>query len=167
MKGRSAVAVILILPVTACASLGVKTSGISGPVAWQAVEMNVSGNAVLGQNSSWYSFVLALKETSGSTITFTRVEGSVSAGSGVLRPAERVVDVGRRQPPPHGELRLGPFASRLICVNSPCKSAFHRRLATFYMSGMEHSPTSATGTASERTPWRAVHRAAWEALKRT
>src|SRR5437016_4639220 len=49
MKGRSAVAVILILPVTACASLGVKTSGISGPVAWQAVEMNVSGNAVLGQ----------------------------------------------------------------------------------------------------------------------
>src|SRR2546427_7756487 len=65
MKGRSAVAVILILPVTACASLGVKTSGISGPVAWQAVEMNVSGNAVLGQNSSWYSFVLALKETSG------------------------------------------------------------------------------------------------------
>ena len=35
MKVRSAVAVILILPVTACASLGVKTSGISGPVAWQ------------------------------------------------------------------------------------------------------------------------------------
>jgi len=120
MKGRSAVAVILILPVTACASLGVKTSGISGPVAWQAVEMNVSGNAVLGQNSSWYSFVLALKETSGSTITFTRVEGSVSAGYGVLRPAERVVDVGRWQLPPHGELRLGPFASRLICVDSPC-----------------------------------------------
>ena len=36
--------------------------------------------------------------------------------------------------------------------------------ATFYTTGMEHSPTSATGTAWERTPWRATQRAAWEAL---
>jgi hypothetical protein len=28
--------------------------------------------------------------------------------------------------------------------------------ATFYTSGMEHSPTSATGTAWERTPWHAA-----------
>jgi hypothetical protein len=39
--------------------------------------------------------------------------------------------------------------------------------ATFYMSSMEHSPTSATGTAWERTPWRAAQRAAWDALERT
>ena len=39
--------------------------------------------------------------------------------------------------------------------------------ATFYTTGMEHSPTSATGTAWERTPWRATQRAAWEALKKT
>ena len=26
-------------------------------------------------------------------------------------------------------------------------------VATFYTSGMEHSPTSATGTGWERTPW--------------
>ena len=32
--------------------------------------------------------------------------------------------------------------------------------ATFYTTGMEHSATSATGTGGERTPWRAVHRAA-------
>jgi hypothetical protein len=38
--------------------------------------------------------------------------------------------------------------------------------ATFYTSGMEHSPTSATGTAWESTPWRAVQGAAWEALRR-
>ena len=38
--------------------------------------------------------------------------------------------------------------------------------ATFYTTGMEHSPTSATGTGWERTPWHAVQRAAWEALKR-
>ena len=34
--------------------------------------------------------------------------------------------------------------------------------ATFYTTDMEHSPTSATGTAWERTPWRATQRAAWE-----
>jgi hypothetical protein len=31
---------------------------------------------------------------------------------------------------------------------------------------MEHSPTNATGTAWERTPWHATQRAAWEALKK-
>lgn len=36
--------------------------------------------------------------------------------------------------------------------------------ATFYMSGMEHSATSATGSAFEPTPWRAVQRAAWAVL---
>ena len=40
------------------------------------------------------------------------------------------------------------------------------RRATFYMTGMEHSLTSATGSAWEPTPWRAVQRAAWEALKK-
>jgi hypothetical protein len=39
--------------------------------------------------------------------------------------------------------------------------------ATFYTGGMEHSLTSTTGTAWEQTAWRAVHRAAWDALKRT
>jgi hypothetical protein len=38
--------------------------------------------------------------------------------------------------------------------------------ATFYTTGMEHSPTSATGTGWERTPWHATQRAAWEALSR-
>jgi hypothetical protein len=30
--------------------------------------------------------------------------------------------------------------------------------ATFYTTGMERSPTSATGTAWERTPWHATPR---------
>ena len=38
--------------------------------------------------------------------------------------------------------------------------------ATFYPTGMEHSATSATGSAWEPTPWRAVQGAAWEALSR-
>src|SRR5438094_7787909 len=37
--------------------------------------------------------------------------------------------------------------------------------ATFYTTGMEHSPTSATGSAWEPTPWRAVQRAARDALR--
>jgi hypothetical protein len=37
--------------------------------------------------------------------------------------------------------------------------------ATFYTTGMEHSPTSATSTAWERTPWHAVQCAASEALR--
>src|SRR4029450_13127161 len=38
--------------------------------------------------------------------------------------------------------------------------------ATFYPTGMEHSPMSATGTGWEPTPWRATQRAAWEVLDR-
>jgi hypothetical protein len=36
--------------------------------------------------------------------------------------------------------------------------------ATFYTTGMEHSPTSARGTGWERTPGRAVQVAGWQAL---
>ena len=36
--------------------------------------------------------------------------------------------------------------------------------ATFFATGIEHSATSATGSAFERTPFRAVHAAAWRAL---
>jgi hypothetical protein len=34
--------------------------------------------------------------------------------------------------------------------------------ATFYVTGREHSATRATGSAWERTPWRAVQTGAWE-----
>jgi len=40
------------------------------------------------------------------------------------------------------------------------------RRATFYTTGMEHSPKSATGTGWERTPWHATQRASWETLRR-
>src|SRR6476620_7615674 len=38
--------------------------------------------------------------------------------------------------------------------------------ATFYTTGMEHSPTSATGTGWERTPWHTTQRAATPAISR-
>jgi len=37
--------------------------------------------------------------------------------------------------------------------------------ASFYVSGRIHSFTATTGTAFEPTPWRAVQRAAWRALR--
>jgi hypothetical protein len=37
--------------------------------------------------------------------------------------------------------------------------------ATFYVTGMEHSATSSTASAWEATPWRAVQRAAFDALR--
>ena len=40
------------------------------------------------------------------------------------------------------------------------------RRATFYTTGMEHSPTGATRTGWEPTPWHATQRPAWEALDR-
>jgi hypothetical protein len=38
--------------------------------------------------------------------------------------------------------------------------------ATFYVTGMEHSLTGATGTGWERSPWHATQRAAWETLRK-
>jgi len=37
--------------------------------------------------------------------------------------------------------------------------------ATFYTTGMDHSPTSAAGTGWRRTLWRATQRAAWEVVE--
>ena len=37
---------------------------------------------------------------------------------------------------------------------------------TFYPAGKEHSPTAASGSAWERTPWQAVQGAAWNALRK-
>jgi hypothetical protein len=38
--------------------------------------------------------------------------------------------------------------------------------ATFNTSGMEHSPTSATGTAWKHTRWHETQQAAWKTLDR-
>jgi len=39
--------------------------------------------------------------------------------------------------------------------------------ATFYVSGMEHAPTGATGSAWEPTAARAVQKPAWAALRKS
>ena len=68
-------------------------------------------------------------------------------------------------------LVAGPWCHRARNGASGLRSTAHgattrRASATFYTTGMEHAPTSATGTGWERTPWHATRRAAWEALRR-
>jgi hypothetical protein len=41
-----------------------------------------------------------------------------------------------------------------------------RWIAAFFHSRGGHEPIAAAGTAQEATPWRAVQRAAWEAMDR-
>jgi hypothetical protein len=65
-----------------------------------------------------------------------------------------------------GWARRGGLRVRATIFNSPGTMSADSG-ATFYTTGMEHSPTSATGTGWERTPWHAVRRAAWEALRTT
>jgi hypothetical protein len=51
------------------------------------------------------------------------------------------------------DLQLTQYAQRGWC-------------ATFYRTGMEHSPTSAPGTGWDSTPWHPVQSAAWKALSK-
>jgi len=54
------------------------------------------------------------------------------------------------------------LAAQHLAVPVVVGSELYSWRATF--SNMERSPTSATGTGWERTPWHATQRAAWEAL---
>jgi hypothetical protein len=56
-----------------------------------------------------------------------------------------------------GLVRLG---LDVACAEPDRTSQVTWWVAMFYTTGMEHSPTSATGTAWERTPWHATQRAA-------
>jgi hypothetical protein len=71
----------------------------------------------------------------------------VRPGAGVRRVAQVAKPRPEKKPPP--------------ATQTPDERGWR---ATFYTTGVEHSPTSATGSAWERTPWRAVQGAARDAL---
>jgi hypothetical protein len=66
---------------------------------------------------------------------------------------------------PAASARLAEVTSSMPECRSPGRYDDRGWRATFYTTGVEHSPTSAIGTAWERAPWHATQRAAWEALK--
>ena len=72
---------------------------------------------------------------------------------GPISTAGRAAEVIRADRPHTGWPFLTP-----ICRIKPSFDPLRRsRLAReFYTTGMEHSPTSATGTGWERTPWHAT-----------
>ena len=61
-----------------------------------------------------------------------------------------------------GHVAVGDAPSRVLQLTQYDDRGWR---ATFYTTGMEHSPTGAIGTGWERTPWHATQRAAWDALR--
>jgi hypothetical protein len=69
---------LLSMVVTSCASLGMRTGGVSSPIAWRATALKIQavGEAagVIGRPAQQeiYSFTLVLQETQGAALTFTK-----------------------------------------------------------------------------------------------
>ena len=104
-------AVVGLVVLTGCA----RTAGVSGPIAWQAVDSTVRGDSF----SARYEFTLVLRETAGGPLTFTTLGVTPAFG----RYAEQS---GSWELPAHGELRL-PIAARFTCLGhaSACRASGH------------------------------------------
>jgi len=109
---RHVSALLGLVVLAACAST---TAGVSGPVAWQAVDSTVRGDSF----SAVYQFTLVLRETAGHELTLTTLGVTPAYG-------RREEQSGRWQLPAHGELRV-PIASRLTCLGhaSACRASGH------------------------------------------
>jgi len=83
------------------------------------------------------------------------------------RKPDKQLDLPAPAPPASPHLATSPWACTARGIDLQLTQYDDRGWrATFYTTGMEHSPTSATGTAWEPTRWRATQRAAWEALSK-
>lgn len=98
-----------------CAVLHPQTEGRSGPLTWQATELQL-------QHTEWasrelYSFTLVLQETSGTPITFTTL--AVQLQNSPDAPPVWWEQTGPWTLPAHGELRL-PLTSTRYCPYVAC-----------------------------------------------
>ena len=102
-------AVVGLLALAGCST----TAGVSGPIAWQAVDSTVRGDSF----SARYEFTLVLRDTAGQPLTFTTLGVTPAFG----RYAEQS---GSWALPAHGELRL-PIAARFTCLGhaSACRAS--------------------------------------------
>jgi hypothetical protein len=63
--------------------LGIRTEGTSGPLTWQAKDLNVVTKTIEGQEREDYTFTLVIKNVSSSALTLTSMERTVyQAGGG-------------------------------------------------------------------------------------
>ena len=77
MIGRVLLVFVSLISLAACASLGVKTEGVSGPVAWQATDLDLSRQSI-GNRDVWtYSFSLLLQEQGGERLVFNEIQMAI------------------------------------------------------------------------------------------
>jgi hypothetical protein len=98
-----------------CATLGTHTAGVSGPVTWPATDLRV--HTMTLENRELYSFTLALHETTGTALTFTKLETHVQNSRG-SRPVFWE-QTGQWILPAVGELRI-PLTSYRYCPYVYC-----------------------------------------------
>ena len=119
---RPLFALLLGVVVTGCAALGVRTEGISGPIAWRATDLKVQavGEApgfVGRTQKEVYSFTLVLQETQGTAITFTKMAYTLYSSPTLLPYASEAT--GRWVLGPRRALRW-PFSSTFSCPSHDC-----------------------------------------------
>jgi hypothetical protein len=93
---------LLGMMIAGCASLGVRTEGTSGPIAWHVTDLKSA--SVPRDAPGTYSFTLVLKETQGTPITFTYRKDTIYASNiTVLNSEDRTINLRFR---PHEERRF-------------------------------------------------------------
>ena len=91
--------VALLLLLGGCASLGVRTEGTSGPIAWHVENIAVVTREIQGKPYDGQTFTVVLKNMSDRTLTFTKYDETRYApgmnplirnysGEWVLRPGQ-------------------------------------------------------------------------------
>jgi len=96
---------------TALASLGVRTEGTSGPIAWHVTDLK------LEEARGTYSFTLVLQETQGNPLTFTyRKDTRYAVNVTVLQSVDQAIRLRLR---PHEERRL-PLTFSWRCPAGNC-----------------------------------------------
>ena|SRR5207249_3190825 len=89
----------IVSAVGGCATLGPRTEGVSGPIAWQVADLAVSTREINGRPVDGRAFTLVIKNVSAETVTFTQFDetryqpgtapGSTSrAGRWILAPGQ-------------------------------------------------------------------------------
>ncbi len=108
---RLSAAVVVLIAIQGCATLGPQTSGVDEPIEWRALDLKLDRK---DQSSPWvYSFTLELRNTLTRRMTFTEMERKLyqpGTGSNVATfKGQWVVPAGLT-------LRL-PMSSSLRCAS--------------------------------------------------